>query len=272
MSDPKRRESPESASATDRESRTEALLVEGLDHYFQANFEEAIHIWTRLLFIDRTHARARAYINRARTALGERARRAEEMLHAAGEVLDAGDLDQARRLLATAEQTSGSDEKVAELWARLERVERSRPATGRGSSPAIVDVRPLRTWRWTTTAVVQGLAIAACGVLLATVVASPVVGEWIAGRAGASPTQVPAPDSPVTVLSADDVTLVRARNLYERGRLTEALAVLRQAEAASGSRDRTDQLRIEIQRWLLMSRRDGVSPLSAASLPDGGRP
>ena len=272
MNEQRRRESLHPTDAADRESRTEALLVEGLDHYFRANYEEAIHLWTRLLFIDRTHARARAYISRARTALGERARRADEVLHAAGDRLDAGDLDQARYLLATAEQTSGADEKIAELWARLERGERTRPASIPGSSPAIVDVRPLRSWRRRARAVVQGLTIAAFSVLVATALASPVVGDWIEGRSGASSTQLVAPDSPLTVLSADDVALVRARNLYDRGRLAEALAVLRQAEFVSGSLDGADQLRAEIQRWLLMSRPVGAAPLAAAPWPEGGRP
>lgn len=272
MNEQRRRESLHTPDAADRESRTEALLLEGLDHYFRANYEEAIHLWTRLLFIDRTHARARAYINRARTALGERARRADEILHAVGDRLEAGDLDRARHLLATAEQTSGADEKVAELWARLERVERIRPASGPGASPAVVDVRPVRSWRWTARLAVQGLAIAAFGVLVATALASPVVGDWIEGRSGASSTQMVAPESPLAVLSADDVVLVRARSLYDRGRLAEALAVLRQAEAVSGSRDGSDQLRVEIQRWLLMSRPVGASPLAAASSPEGGRP
>src|SRR5690606_15679799 len=65
------------------DDRAEALLVAGLDHYFEGRYEEAIHLWTRLLFIDRGHARARAYINRARSALAERQRRADELMHAA---------------------------------------------------------------------------------------------------------------------------------------------------------------------------------------------
>ena len=40
----------------------------------------AINVWTRALFFDRSHARARAYIDRARSALAERQREAEELL------------------------------------------------------------------------------------------------------------------------------------------------------------------------------------------------
>ena len=49
-------------------ARLEALLVDGLERYFTGRYEDAIHLWTRVLFLDRSHARARAYIDRARRA------------------------------------------------------------------------------------------------------------------------------------------------------------------------------------------------------------
>ncbi|MDQ3071329.1 MAG: hypothetical protein M3R55_16555, partial [Acidobacteriota bacterium] len=39
----------------------EELLIAGLDRYFAGRHEDAIHVWTRVLFIDRGHRRARAY-------------------------------------------------------------------------------------------------------------------------------------------------------------------------------------------------------------------
>jgi hypothetical protein len=223
-----------------------------------------------VLFIDRTHARARAYINRARTAQGERLRRADEMLHAAGDLLTRGDLDQARRLLANAEQASGADEKVAELWARLERVERTRQVSAAVSSVAIVDARPVRSWRWVGRIGAQVVAAAAFAVLLASAIASPVVAEWLAGSGESASRRTAASASrPLEVLSAEDVALVRTRQLYARGRLAEALTVLDRVDGASGSREAVDQLRVEIQRWLLMPRR-GVPAVSDGA--GGGQP
>src|SRR6184192_1111118 len=57
------------ALEADRDAKIEQLLLIGLDHYFAAQYEQAINIWTRALFFDRSHARARAYIERARSAL-----------------------------------------------------------------------------------------------------------------------------------------------------------------------------------------------------------
>jgi len=65
MSDPLRTESARASdaeAASDRDAKIEQLLLVGLDHYFAAHYELAINVWTRALFLDRSHARARAYI------------------------------------------------------------------------------------------------------------------------------------------------------------------------------------------------------------------
>jgi hypothetical protein len=191
------------------------------------------------------------------------------MLHAAGALVEQGDLDQARRLLGNAEQASGADEKVAELWARLERVERTRGAAMSSPSIGIVDARPLRNWRWAVLTAAQATAAASFGVLLAAVVASPVVGEWMTGTAGPSTAGEISASRPLTVLSHEDVALVRARQLYARGRLAEALVALDRIDTSNGNRDTVDQLRVEIQRWLLMPRR---AVTSAPEPGAGGAP
>src|ERR671935_105108 len=68
------------APEADRDAKIEQLLLIGLDHYFAAQYQQAINVWTRALFLDRSHARARAYIERARTALAEAQRESEELL------------------------------------------------------------------------------------------------------------------------------------------------------------------------------------------------
>ena len=83
MSDPLRTDGPSSidpAHVPDRDAKIEQLLLAGLDHYFGARYDQAIAVWSRALFLDRNHARARAYIDRARNALAERQRESEELL------------------------------------------------------------------------------------------------------------------------------------------------------------------------------------------------
>src|SRR3954470_14121857 len=91
-----------STSASDRDAKIEQLLLVGLDHYFAARYELAINVWTRALFLDRSHARARAYIDRARSALAERQRESEELLQNGVAAFQRGEGDEARRLLQAA--------------------------------------------------------------------------------------------------------------------------------------------------------------------------
>ena len=53
------------------------------------------------------------------------------------------------------------------------------------------------------------------------------------------------------VLSSSEVAVIRARTLYGRGRLAEALQALDRVEDGSPIRQEADALRVEIQRLLL---------------------
>src|SRR6187455_3360540 len=105
MSDPLRTESSraiDAASDADRDRKIEQLLLAGLDHYFASEYEQAINVWTRALFLDRSHPRARAYIERARSALSERLRQSEELLQRGVAAFHRGDGSEARRLIQSA--------------------------------------------------------------------------------------------------------------------------------------------------------------------------
>jgi hypothetical protein len=261
MPESKRLESVPASEVADRDSRAEALLVEGLDRYFAGQYEDAIHVWTRVLFLDRSHARARAYIDRARTALTERQRRAEEMLAATSELLAQGQTDRARALLSQAEAASGDDQHTAALRAKLERVERARVDAGYRPPPAaIADAVPLgRRHRWSVARAAAGaLGLAALGVIVAA--GTLVFQTWLARSAQPRPTL--ARMSPLAVLSSTEVALVRARTLYARGRLAEALLALDQVQVQDARRSEADKLRVEIQQILLATRR-GSAPVAA---------
>src|SRR5205814_4856367 len=105
MSDPLRTDparANEPVSEAEREAKIEQLLLAGLDHYFSGQYDHAINVWTRALFFDRSHARARAYIERARRAQAERQRESEELLHTGTAAYRSGDVKEARRLLQAA--------------------------------------------------------------------------------------------------------------------------------------------------------------------------
>src|SRR5258708_33983630 len=90
------------AAEPDRDAKIEQLLLLGLDHYFAEQYDQAINVWTRALFLDRNQPRARAYIERARSALAERQRESEELLQDGVAAFRRGEGDKARRLLKAA--------------------------------------------------------------------------------------------------------------------------------------------------------------------------
>ena len=105
MSDPLRTDGSralDAESEADRDAKIEQLLLLGLDQYFAGQYDQAVNVWTRALFFDRGHARARAYIERARSALAERQRQSEELLQTGLAAFHRGDSDEARRLLQAA--------------------------------------------------------------------------------------------------------------------------------------------------------------------------
>ena len=100
MADPLRQDEPSSA-VEGRDARIEELLLAGLDHYFTGQHELAINVWTRVLFLDRSHARARAYIERARSAVAERQREGEELLQTGMAAFQRGDAEDGGRVKAS---------------------------------------------------------------------------------------------------------------------------------------------------------------------------
>jgi len=274
MVEPRRADRAQESDAADRDGRVETLLVDGLDRYFAGRFEDAIHLWTRVLFLDRSHARARAYIDRARSALAERQRRGDELLQASRDLLAQGRPDAARDLLQAAVDARGDDDQASAVRVGLERLERlhtpdrlpdtdvparvptADPATGQpGATPRRATTAPL--------AIAAGLALALTLVAVVTVARS-----WFESQTAADPLVRPA-TQPLAVPSSAEVAMIRARTLYSRGRLAEALQVLERVGSESPLRGSADAMKIEIQQLLLASgpRRPSAGPPAAGSPP-----
>ena len=110
---------PDSLSDVERATRIEQLLVSGLDEYFAGRLDHAINVWTRVLFLDRANDRARAYIDRARRAQAERQRETEALVDQGLQAFDAGDVEQARRLLTSALEHGAPHEQALPVLHRI---------------------------------------------------------------------------------------------------------------------------------------------------------
>jgi tetratricopeptide (TPR) repeat protein len=240
------------------DSRVESLLAEGLEHYFEGRFEDAIHLWTRVLFLDRHQASARAYIERARGALAERQRRADESLQTVSGLLDGGRAAEARARLLQIIAITGDDERTAALRLRLERLER----VSGGAQRIHAVAEPTIVWwqrglAWASYRVrLRHVAAASLVVCLGVLLSSPAIRTRMGFDAPTSAPVVAPAAVPVPVLAAGDVALIRARALYARGRLADALAVLDRVGTEQNTRPDADRLRVEIQRVLLAAADD----------------
>ncbi|MEO8257068.1 MAG: hypothetical protein ABI868_06950 [Acidobacteriota bacterium] len=251
----------ESAAEPDRDAKIEQLLLAGLDHYFSAHYDQAINVWTRALFFDRSHPRARAYIERARSALAERQRESEELLHNGAAALDRGEGAEARRLWRAAIDGGARAEDASALFDRLKHQAAVDPI-GLTSEPARIQLpaaRPASTSR-------RPLSRAALAGLLATVVAAAGMAAYaFAGRraddwraafarpGAAMPAAASAPvrDALLPLPRRGEMALGRARSLAAGGRLREALTVLESVRPADPQKAEADRLRADIQRQLL---------------------
>jgi hypothetical protein len=253
----------EDSGAASRESRIEEMLLAGLDQYFSGQHELAISVWTRVLFLDRNHARARAYIERARGAIAERQREGEELLQTGAAAFHRGDANAARTLLTSAVERGVPSEEAQALLDRLDRLapgldydpaERTEPRAARPRATPVPpsDVR-VRRGRWF--APIAGAALV--------IIALAGVGLFVLGPSGllgsepASPAAAPVrpPQDPVPVPTAAEASLARARTLHAKGRLRDALAALDAVRAGDALRSEADDLRTTIQRELLATAR-----------------
>src|SRR5262245_56303206 len=243
------------SSAADRAARIEELLVSGLDHYFAAEYEQAINIWTRVIFLDRDHNRARAYIDRARKAIAERHRESEELLHRGLEAYTAGEVERARDLLTRAVDQGAPSDQALVLLGRMEQLEgtgfdlplqrRRVPARRASDEPTLP--APRRTWPWMAAAV--GFAAVAAAVYFG---AAPALAWLVDVPADARPLPQAARD-PLPIVRTADTLLDRARQLYAGGHLRDALRLLDGIGIADAARPEADRLRADIQRVLLAS-------------------
>lgn len=244
----------------DREARLEELLLSGLDHYFAGQHDLAINVWTRALFIDRGHARARAYIERARSAIAERQREGEELIHTGADAFQRGEPEMARRLLRTAVEHGAATEEALALLERLDRLEAASVPDlriQRRDAPhtATVEAAATRTDR-------SWLGWVAAGVVLGFAAAVVTIGVfWIRGEPWPFESNQP-PEStmrvheePLPIPGASDVAIARAQAQYERGHLREALKALEAVGPGDPMSAEADQLRATIQSKLLEAAR-----------------
>lgn len=255
MPDPQREQiSASEPAGVVRDARIEELLLAGLDHYFCARYSEAIHVWTRVLFLDRTHQRARAYIERARSAIAEGQRESDELLQRGMAAFQQGESQLARRLLTRAAERAGSQQEEAlAVLGRIDRLEAAgsqdadvRSIRIRSDLPVTREAPKRKSLLWFALLVFLA-ALGTIGILVMTRSAGPAWDALLPAEtretAALPPNVLPAPQP-------GEIALVRARTLFSRGHLNEAIRVLDEMPLGDRVAAEADALRADIQRVL----------------------
>lgn len=241
------------------DARIEQLLVTGLDRYFAGEFEAAINLWTRVLFLDRHHDRARAYIERARSAQAERQRQHEALVHQGLDAFDRGDVERARLLLSDALDRGASHDLALGVLGRIDRLDvgvtgrqaGSPPSRGRYLArpmvPAPAPLRRAASRLWMLSLVVA-IALGGASWWMGTTDAWP---DLLPSPAMAKLSAIPETAGPNPVPTVAEAYLRRGRALFENGRLRDALLEFDRVPMGDPLRTEADDMRARIQRELL---------------------
>ena len=264
--------------------RIEQLLVTGLDHYFAEEFEQAINVWTRVLFLDRSHDRARAYIDRARSAQAERQRASEALVHQGLAAFDRGEVARARELLSDALDQGASHDLALGVLGRIDRLDMG-PGRVAGTVPgegrrrrrlvsSLVAGRPRGELTRPARRCWMAAAVVLAGVtgLAAWFVASPSPSSlWPPALGPETIVALPAASAPLPVPAPTEVYISQGRELFAAGKLRDALLALDRVPVGDALRPEAERLRGLIQRELLATSVPGA-PAPAPSVPQTAPP
>jgi hypothetical protein len=265
-------------SAAERDTRIEQLLLTGLDQYFAGEYERSISAWTRVLLLDPAHERAKAYIDRARGAIGERQRESDELLHRGVDAFNRGETEAARQLLTSAVERGGPQEVALSLLERLVRLDRPRGrtettsdvSTGHRAAEPQSPARERRRRAWALPSIILGVIV----IVLFYIQASHertapflFLVDW-GGPDVASAARIV--DEPLPVPRSAEIDLDRARVLLNGGHPRDALGLLDGIGPSDPLRDEASALLADVQRELLSEFEGGVA--RRPTVPPAGSP
>jgi hypothetical protein len=263
-------------------SKTEELARAGEEFYRQGLFQEAIHVWTRILFLDRANLEARGAIERAKRDIAEQQRRLDLETVEAARLLENGDVE-ASRLRVRSVLSVDASHPEANLLAReiaavdrrseMARETRADSSEEDPAGPAKGIVLRVPKARASTTAgrpVASGVKMAffvTAAVVLFSASAWYLYANWdslVSDGAFGHPGTY-APMGPVEVGPVPDLSELRYMNgarLFAQGRYREALSELSRVDRVSPLVGPARSLILRIEERLLRGASEGAGSIA----------
>ena len=231
-----------------------------------------------MLFLDRNHDRARAYIDRARSAQAEQQRISEALVHEGLEAFDRGEVVRARALLSDALDQGASHDVALGVLGRIDRLDvghdgRARRRAG-GAPSARSRASPAAPTRIGAAARLPMWWITAAAIVL---VGDDRVrarrAEWPAPtgsrcrRPPARRRRSSTPPAPLPMPSPTEAYVAQARALFASGKLRDALRALDRVPVGDALAPDAERLRADIQRELLAVAGAEASSASSIAAP-----
>jgi len=260
--------------------RSEDLLREGQELFDDGHFDRAIHVWTRIRFIEKDDARARAAIERAKRAQAERQRQLDQRLAEASRLHDEGDVDGCSAIVEEILSLDSRHAETRQLHAQLEASRRrpdaeseplsaTPPSPATESLPASVTTPPtgkrglrLRVSRTDPSLgerpgsplkmagfVVGAMLVLSAGALYLSVNWESIVSDGAFARSQAAVSGALSVEAPVPDLS--ELSFFNGSRLYRKGRYRDALIELGHVERDSSVAESARRLTLRIEQLLL---------------------
>jgi len=131
---------PESAEVS---PKSKELLRQGEELYARGLYHEAIHVWTRVLFLERGNSDARLRIDKAKETLAERERRLDVEIAEAKGLFASGEIQAARERVRFVLAADGRHSEAVQLDSAIEARERRRAPEVEEESPTAREADPL---------------------------------------------------------------------------------------------------------------------------------
>lgn len=263
------------------ELKTEELYRQGEELYAKGLFQRAIHIWTRILFLDRGNAEARKSIDRAKRALAERQRRLDAEVVAAGRVLEEGRIEEARRRIRAVLAVDPRHVEGVQIAERIAVRDRRHEQSKSGAVNVPLEVTPAPSKRGLLVRVskkspARSDAVASPLKMAVFVLASVLVfaagalylhlnwDSFVSDGAFASSSSrmgLSDPESPSLPDSAE-LRYYNGARLFAKGRYREALSELSLVDRDSPVAERARSLILRIEERLLRGASEEVDPLA----------